>query len=518
MEDFIVIGSGFGGAVCAARLSQKGYSVNILEMGKEWKNQDFPKTNWHVFKYLWAPFFRCFGIQKITFLKKLMVLSGVGVGGGSLVYANTLMQPQEEIFASKDWPAAIDWYRELSSHYATAKKMLGVVTNKTIYAGEEALKELGETMEISSTFHATEVGVYFGEPLKEVDDPYFEGEGPRRVGCHHCGACMIGCPSGAKNTLDKNYLHFAKKWGAKIFAQTKVTKIIPLAQGGYEVRVHDPTAIIRKKRRSFKAKNVILSAGALGSVELLLKNKYHYKTLTKISDFLGQKVRTNGESLLGASSLASDKDYSQGIAIGAAIHPDKETKIENVRYPAGSDLLRFLALPLTPAGSRLTRPLKLILELIRQFPKFLRLYTIRDWAKHTVILLVMQSKDNHMSLGLSPFFKKLTGRYSHANRVPSYIPVAQDAAKKLSTLMDRGVAQNIFSEVVFDAPATAHILGGAILGEGPQSGVVNSQHEVFGHPGLYVCDGSVIPANLAVNPSLTITALAERFCEQFAGK
>lgn len=520
--DIVIIGSGFGGSVSAMRLARKGFRVAILEMGKNYANKDFPRTNWHLSKYLWMPKIFCFGIQKITLLKKMMILHGVGVGGGSLVYANTLMKPHDEVFESSLWPSEVDWKNELNPHYETAKKMLGVTSNPFMCANERAIKKIGETLNIADTFHPTEVGIFFGDKAEmrehlEVEDPYFNGDGPRRTPCSACGSCMIGCPTGAKNTLDKNYLFFAQKSGAQIFAETRAKKIIP-QNGSYLVTSEISTSFFAKKGPDFRAKNVIFSAGVLGTVDLLLKNRDEYKTLPNISKILGQGVRTNGESLLGATSLDPETNFAQGIAIGAAIHPDKNTKIEGVRYPAGSGALRFLAVPLTGDGNIILRPLKLLLNCILKLPSILKLFTISDWAKSTVILLVMQSSESKLRLKLgrtifSPFKKTLKGSAEDLP-VASYLPIAQETCEILAKEIN-GIAQNVISEVLLQSPATAHILGGAPIGLNIESGVVDKNHEIFGYKGLYICDASIIPANLGVNPSLTITALAERFSSVF---
>ncbi len=516
--DFLIIGSGFGGSVSAMRLAQKGYRVAIIEEGMHFKNSDFPKSNWDVTKYLWAPLIKCFGIQKISFLKKLMILHGAGVGGGSLVYANTLMRPKKEIFENKNWPKEVNWVDELWPHFETAKKMLGVATNPYLAQNDLAIKALGERMNVAKTFHATEVGIFFGEPDKNYPDPYFNGEGPDRAGCNFCGSCMIGCPNGAKNTLDKNYLFFAQKYGAQIFSGLSAQKVTALYGGGYSLKTTQVRSWLNKRGPTFKAPRVIFSAGALGTVNLLLKNRDHFKTLPNLSKHIGLDVRSNGESLLGATSFNKEKDFSKGIAIGAAFHPDENTKIEGVRYPAGSDLLRFMAVPLTGDGNFIVRPLKLIARLILRLPQFIKLMFIKDWAKSTVILLVMQSVESKIKLTLGRpmlnFFRLGPKAQKQEGEIPSFLPVAQEAAKDLASILG-GEPQNIFSEVVFKTPATAHILGGAVIGSNTDNGAIDVSHQLFGYQGLYVCDASVIPSNLAVNPSLTISALAERFASQF---
>jgi cholesterol oxidase len=514
--DFIVIGSGFGGSVSAMRLAQKGYRVAVLEAGKRWNTEDFPRTNWNAFKYFWMPKLRCFGIQNITLLKGVMVLHGAGVGGGSLVYANTLMRPGDEVFGDPTWGGAVDFRRELAPHYETARRMLGVTVNPALEEGEATLRRVAARMGAEASFHPTEVGVYFAQAGVTVPDPYFSGAGPERTGCVLCGGCMVGCRFGAKNTLDRNYLYFAERFGAEVIPETKAVRIVPVS-GGYEVETRSTTAWLFGKRRRLRAKRVIVAAGVLGSIELLLKNRDVYRTLPNLSQRLGDFVRTNGESLLGATSFEAHRDLSRGIAIGAAFHPNSLTKIESVRYPSGSGAMRLLGVPLTPDGSALMRPLKLLGRMIRRLPQTLKLWRVRDWARGTLILLVMQTIDQHLRLRLGR--SMLTGtRYlegrSSDKPIPSYLPVAQQAAEILAEEL-AGEPQNIFSEVVLRTPATAHILGGAAIARSADEGVIDAQHEVFGHPGLYVCDGSVVPGNPGVNPSLTITALAERFASFF---
>lgn len=515
--DFVIVGSGFGGSVSAMRLAQKGYRVAVIEAGKRWHASDFPKTNWNAFKYFWAPKLGCFGIQNITLLKGVMVLHGSGVGGGSLVYANTLMRPLASVFEDPAWSHAVAWEQELSPHYETARQMLGVTENRALMEGERTLQRVAERMNSGQTFHATEVGVYFGKPDVTVPDPYFSGAGPERTGCNFCGGCMVGCRFGAKNTLDKNYLYFAEKWGAQVFPELKVERIEQV-EGGYALRTQRSTSLFGGAGPTFRAKRVVLAAGVLGTVELLLKNRDQLGTLPALSPRLGDFVRTNGESLLGATSFEAHRDLSRGIAIGAAFHPNSLTKVESVRYPSGSGAMRLLAVPLTADGNALTRPLRMLWRMLVRLPRMIRLWLVRDWAKSTVILLVMQSVDEHLRLrlGRSLFGRKLQGAPTE-RAVPSYLPVAQEAAEILAQELN-GEAQNVASEVLLRTPATAHILGGCCIGRDAQTGVIDERHEVFGYPGLYVCDGSVVPGNLAVNPSLTISALAERFSSFFERK
>lgn len=513
--DCVVIGSGFGGAVSAMRLAQKGYRVAVLESGKRFRSKDYARTNWNLPRYFWAPLFRCFGIQKITLLKGVMVLHGAGVGGGSLVYANTLMRPKPEVFRQGHWPQAHDWNAELDPHYATARRMLGSVENPTEFEGEQTLRRLGEQLGVAHTYKKTEVGVYFGKPGETVADPYFSGAGPERTGCILCGGCMVGCRHGAKNTLDRNYLFFAEKWGTQIFPETRATRITPLQEGGYRVETRRSTAWLPSAGPTFRAGKVIVAASVLGTVALLLRNRDRYRTLPNLSRKLGEHVRTNGESLLGATSFDAHRKLSQGIAIGAVIEPDAYTKIETVRYSRGSSLMRLLAVPLTPNGSRLTRPLKLFGRLVARLPEFLRILFVGNWADRSIILLVMQTIEHEMKLGLGRL-RALRGDPGPQGP-PAYLPIAQRSCEIVASEIN-GLAQNVIPEVIGGTPATAHILGGCVIGSDAASGVIDSRHEVFGYPGLYVCDGSVISSNLGVNPSLTIMALAERFASHFPAR
>lgn len=519
--DYLIIGSGFGGSVSACRLTQKNYSVAVIEKGRDFsKNSNFPKSNWDVFKYLWAPVFRCFGIQSISVLKNLLVLHGVGVGGGSLVYANTLLRPSADIFKNLSWPSSVDWDSQLDQHYKTAQSMLGVIENPLMEEGEKVIEELSKELNCHDTFERTNIGVFFGEePGVEVSDPFFCGQGPARVGCTGCGSCMIGCPEGSKNSLDKNYLYFAKKWGAKIFSETTVEKIIP-ADDGYIVESYSSTSFFKKKK-VYKARNIILSAGVMGTVDLLYKNKLTYKTLPNISSMLGEVVRTNGESLLGVTKYEKSNQLSKGVAIGAQFKPDKDTKIEGVRYPKGSDFMKLLTIPLTSGGSRLVRPFLMFGTLAKRFIPFMKLIFQRDWASNTVILLVMQSIESKMSLRygrtlFKGFRRGLIGDMGEA-KMETSIPIAQKSAKIVADKI-KGEPLNCSLEVGLGSVATAHILGGAVLSNDKQEGVVGIDHKVHGYEGLYVCDASVIPANLAVNPSLTISALSERFCSLIPSK
>jgi cholesterol oxidase len=518
--DFIVVGSGFGGSVAAMRLAEKGYSVCVVERGKRFRDEDFPKTNWSLRKYLWMPKLKCFGIQNMSLFRGVMILSGTGVGGGSLVYGNTLYQPGDEFFRSPEWGDLADWRAELDPHYQTARRMLGVTTNPRLTFVDRLLKETAEELGRGNTFRPTEVGVFFGQPGVTVPDPYFGGEGPPRAGCISCGGCFVGCRHNAKNSLSKNYLWFAEKRGAVIEAERDVVDIRPLSpdgSAGYQVVTRRSTAWLNRQTRVLRARQVILSGGVLGTVRLLLRCKHQTRSLPNLSDRLGYSVRTNSETLVGVSEpgASPEHDYSRGVAISSSFHPNEHTHIEPCRYPAGSSFMRLLGVPMTDSSNPVLRPLVLLWTIARHPLAFLKLIYSRRWAQSTVILLVMQTLDNKMrfALGrnlLTAFTRGMgTRRDRGAAPIPVYFPEAQDVARRIARKVD-GIPQNTVNEVLFNIPTTAHILGGCPIGASAESGVIDSRHQVFGYRGLYVCDGSAIPANLGVNPSLTITAMTER--------
>jgi len=526
--DFVIIGSGFGGSVSALRLAEKGYRVCVLEQGKRFRDQDFPKTNREVRKYLWAPFLKCFGIQNMTFFRNILVLSGTGVGGGSLVYANTLLEPGDKFYQTGTWVGLRNWKAELAPHYANAKKMLGVTVNPRLGEQDHVLQNIAREMGKEETFRPAHVGVYFapeGEEGREVADPYFGGAGPARRGCIYCGGCMVGCRHGAKNTLVKNYLWFAEKKGVKIFAERKVTDVRPMrdssghpdGHSGYEIHTECSTSWFKKDRKIIRAKKVVFSGGVLGTMALLLRCKFVTKSLPNISDQLGWNVRTNSEALVGVSAgFAQDKEvYSPGVAITSIFHPDEDTHIEPVVYNKGSDFMRILAVPMVDGGSPVVRAVKLMLTILRSPMQMVRLWISKTWAENSLILLVMQTLDNRMRLKLTrriwTLFQPVmtTGRQPGVKDVPAYIPIANQVARMFAQRIG-GVPQSSINEVLLNIPTTAHILGGCSIAADVNHGVVDAQQMIFGYEGLYVCDGSVIPANLGVNPSLTITAMTER--------
>jgi cholesterol oxidase len=512
--DFIVVGSGFGGSVSALRLAEKGYRVLVVEAGKRFRAEEFAKTSWNLRRYLWFPALGCHGIQRIKLFRDVLVLAGAGVGGGSLVYANTLLAPHDEVFSSAAWPRGGDWKVRLAPHYATARRILGVTTTPRIWAGDEALAAFAAEIGRADSFTRTEVAVLFGErPGENVSDPYFGGEGPDRTTCTTCGGCMVGCRFDAKNTLDKNYLYFAEKLGAEIVPETAVTLIEPDGEGGYLLRVRRSTSVLRRGRRTLHARGVVVAAGAMGTTDLLLRCR-EAGTLPDLSPALGRRVRTNSEVLCGATARGGDVDYSEGIAIASSLYASADTHLEVVRYSNGSDFMSFLATLQTGPGTRLTRPLKWVWACLRQPLDFLRSLNPFGWARRSVVLLVMQTIENSIQLVRRrywywPFTRRLGSRRDPSQPpIPSFIPTANDAARAVARTI-AGYPSSAINEALLDIPMTAHILGGACMGSDPHDGVVDEYNRVFGYPGLWVVDGSSVPANLGVNPSLTITAIAE---------
>lgn len=529
--DYVVIGSGFGGSVSAMRLTEKGYSVLVLERGKRFRDQDFPKTNWNVFKFLWAPPLRCFGILQISLFKDVLVLHFSGVGGGSLGYANVLMPPSDKMFANPSWKHLADWKTVLSPHYETAKRMLGVTTNPKLWPADAVLEEIAGELGQEDTFSPTTVGIFFGDPGKdgqEVPDPYFGGQGPPRKGCTQCGACMVGCRDNAKNTLVKNYLYFAEKWGAEIRAESQVCDVRPLPDGQpdgarYEIVYHRTTAWLIKPEIVVRARNVVFSASTLGTLNLLFRCRDVTGSLPKISSRLGDMVRTNSESLLGATSKDWKTDYSQGISITSIIHADEVTAIEPVRYPAKSSLMRFLVGPLLESGgSKARRFWRNISKILVHPLEFVRTHILPGWAERTTILLVMQTEDNRMRMRLGKdlftFFRRgLVSVTDSDNPIPTKIDIGHQVTRTFANKTD-GMPAGSINESLLEIPMTAHILGGVPFGRHDGEGVIDLDCQIHNYPGLYVVDGSIMPANPGINPSLTITALAEYAMSQVPQK
>ncbi|HNK57494.1 MAG TPA: GMC family oxidoreductase [Leptospiraceae bacterium] len=512
--DYIVVGSGFGGSVSAMRLSQKGYKVAVIESGKRWKSDDFPKTSFSLSKYVWFPKIFCYGIQRINLLNDVMILSGAGVGGGSLVYANTLYVPPQPFFET---PIVQKMGAEkgLLPFYDIAKRMLGVIENPKLWEVDDYMKQTADEMGVGHTFKRTPVGINFHE--KDKVDPYFNGEGPERNSCNFCGGCMVGCRFNAKNTLDKNYLYFVEKLGATIIPETKVDKLIPLSPDGgdgYEVQTRSTTGFFGNPRKTFRARNVVLSAGVLGTLGILLKMQQE-KIMTRLSPMLGKTVRTNSESLVGVTSLRKGVDFSKGIAITSSIYPDEHTHIEPVRYSAGSDAMGTIAAgTLVDGGKGVPRFLRFLWSCVQHPINTIRFLSPFGFAKKSIILLVMQTVDNSIRIVrkrrlIWPFQKTITSTQETGTHIPTFIPIANEFARRLAKRIG-GVARSSLNEVILDIPTTAHILSGCIIGDSPETGVIDLKNQVYGYKNLLICDGSMVPANLGVNPSLTITALSER--------
>lgn len=513
--DYVIIGSGFGGAVSAMRLSEKGYSVLVLEKGRRYADQDFATTNWQFWKYLWAPTLRSFGILQITLTKGAMVLHGVGVGGGSLGYANVLEIPTPETFATPAWNHPLPWGEVLRPHYETARRMLGVARNPKLWKADEILLELAQTRRLAHTFRPTEVGVFFGPEGETVPDPYFGGAGPDRAGCRHCGGCMVGCRYNAKNTLPKNYLYFAEKNGVEIRPEAEVTDVRPISLDGapgYEVTYRPSTRLVGRTPRRVQARSVIFAAGVMGTLNLLLRLRE--TSLPHLSPRLGENVRTNSEALLGSVARNRDVDYSKGIAITSIFNADEITRIEPVRYPDGSSLMRFVSAPLISQGNAV--PVRLLQSLwwvIRHPLDFLRAMVLPGWAHNVTILLVMQHADNRMKfrLGrslLTLFRRGLVAESDPDKAIAARVDVGHDITREFARRTN-GIPMGSLGENLLNLPTTAHILGGVPIGKDASEGVVDENFQIHNYPGLYVVDGSIMPANPGVNPSLTITALAE---------
>ena len=506
--DYIIIGSGFGGSVSALRLSEKGYRVLVLEKGKRLRATDFPKRNWNLRKWLWVPMLRFFGFFRITLFRHLTVLSGVGVGGGSLVYGNALQVPPKEFFRSGSWAGLADWEHELSGHYETALKTLGATPNCRLEAGDHALEKLAGETGKADRFGPTTVAVFFGEPDVTVPDPYFGGRGPARTGCNSCGGCMVGCRYNAKNTLDKNYLYLAERIGAKIQPEAEAVSVVPLGKDdgsdGYTVRWRSSTTLL-KQTGSCTCRGVVFAGGVLGTVKLLLALKG--SSLPRLSDRVGRDVRTNSESLMGVMTFDRDTTFSDGVAIGSIMQTDEHSFLEPVRYPSGSGFWRMFMAPQVHGRSVLTRIVKLVVDLFTHPVANLRVYFVKNWAEKTQILLFMRTIDS--TLRLSGGWFGLRSAKDRGDAPTAFIPEAKALAEQYAKIVN-GKPMVLLSETLLGIPTTAHILGGAVMGRDREEGVIDREGRLFGYEDLFVCDGSMISANPGVNPSLTIAALAER--------
>lgn len=519
--DVLVIGSGFGGSVAALRLTEKGYRVGVLEAGRRFEDHEFAKNSWHLRQFLWAPALGCYGIQRVRLLRNVLCLTGAGVGGGSLVYANTLYRPLDPFYADPAWAHITDWKTELAPYYDQAERMLGVVQYHGRSPADAIIREVADDMGVGDTFRPTRVGVYFGpggpekpSPGCRAADPYFGGVGPERSGCTECGECMTGCRHGAKNTLVKNYLYLAERAGATVHPLTTADVVRPLPDGGYVVRTHR-TGRPAAGRRTFTARQVVLAAGTLGTQRLLHAMK-DQGVLPRLSDRLGHLTRTNSEALLGAMTAeVGSTDYSRGVAITSSFYPNESTHIEPVRYGHGSNVMAALQHILVDGGPR--RFLRWFAEMGKNLKWLPVLLDWRRWSERTVIALVMQAQDNSLVTFTRRGFlgRYMTSRQGTGAPNPSWIPEGHDAVRRMADKLGDDGVEGIAGGTIgdpFNIPLTAHILGGCAIGADPSGGVVDPYLRVFGHDGLHVMDGSAVTANLGVNPSLTITAQAERAC------
>jgi cholesterol oxidase len=541
--DWIVIGSGFGGSVSALRLAEKGYRVAVLESGRRFEDEDFAQETKDAKNYYWAPHLGLRGILRLTLFNDIFIGSGCGVGGGSLGYANTLYRARPAFYRSRQWSELADWEAELQPHYDEAERMLGVVDYDEDGPADLLLKEYGEAIGVGDTYRRTRVGVFLGEPGKTVPDPFFGGSGPERTGCIKCGSCMVGCRHGAKNTLRKNYLWFAEALGVEILPERTVVDVRPLdaaagvtsgsgndrgksngsgngsapggqpGSAGYEVTHVRSGGIVRRDARRLTARGVVVAAGALGTNRLLQRCRLN-GSLAQISDRLGYLVRTNSESIMAVTAPEGyPDDFAHSIAITSSIYVDDDTHIEVVTYGRGGDTQSLLFNLMVESGRRGTRPLHFLAAAARRPREAISAWKIKGTSRRTIILLVMQTLDNSIRLKVKRRLPgggvALTTEQDPNNPNPDFVPAAYDAARWFAKRLG-GTAYAGVTEGMLAIPSTAHILGGAAIGASPQTGVVDSRHRVFGYDNLLVCDGAAIPANVGVNPSLTITALAER--------
>lgn len=514
--DVLVVGSGFGGSVTALRLTEKGYRVGVLEAGPRFRDEDFASGTFDLKRYLWAPALGMYGIQRIDAVSDTMIVAGAGVGGGSLVYANTLYEPLPAFYTDPQWSHITDWKDELAPYYDQAKRMLGVVENPVRTPADDVMQKVAEDMGVGDTFHPTPVGVFFGgpgaQPGEQVEDPFFGGAGPARNACLNCGECMSGCRHNAKNTLVKNYLYLAEQNGAKVLPLTTATRITPREGGGYDVRVKFTKAKTRRGEKVLTAEHVVLAAASLGTQKLLhrMKDEGH---LPRLSDRLGFLSRTNSESILGAIAPAGDPtDYTEGVAITSSFHPDADTHVEPCRYGKGFNTMAMLQTVLTDgddSGSK-TRIKAWLRELWTQRRNVKDLYDFNHWSERTVIALVMQCLDNSITTYGTKRFGvwRMASRQGHGKPNPTWIPVANETVRRIAAHLGGTAGGNIGEP--FGMPLTAHFIGGCAIGESIETGVIDPYQRVYGYPGLHVADGSAVTANLGVNPSLTITAQAER--------
>ncbi|HEU0053201.1 MAG TPA: GMC family oxidoreductase [Longimicrobium sp.] len=517
--DYLIVGSGFGGSVSALRLVEKGYRVLMLEKGRRFGPDDFPETNWNLRRWLWMPKLGLRGPFKMTFLRHVTALSGVGVGGGSLVYANTLPVPGDTFFDAPSWRHLAEWKRELAPCYDRVRRMLGVAPYPGVTWPDRVMRQVARDLGREDQLEPVDVAVYFGTPGVTVSDPYFGGEGPARTGCTHCGGCMLGCRIGAKNTLDRNYLHLAERRGLEIRPEHEVAWIRPAEGGGYQVTALEGKAAWWRPRRKrvFHARNVVLAGGVLGTVPLLLKLKEKQDGLPRLSDRLGAYFRTNSEVLMGVVSEERDRAMSEGIAITSILRTDEHSTLEPVRYPDGAGFFRLLMAPHGPGATAFERLWNAVRGAVSHPLRVARAFLVPDFARYTMILLYMRTIDSHLTLKRGRLFGTLRSVLAHGPAPTAAIPEATELGERVASKV-RGFPASLATETVLGIPTTAHVLGGCVMGDSRESGVIDSRHRVWGYPGLYVVDGSAVSANPGVNPSLTIAALAERAMSFIAPK
>ncbi|HEX5277415.1 MAG TPA: GMC oxidoreductase [Fluviicoccus sp.] len=520
--DILIVGSGFGGSVSALRLAEKGWKVGVLEMGRRLTTEDFEAAAHSNRALTWMPALGMTGFFAQEVFRHVAILRGIGVGGGGNVYGAVLLEPKEAFYRDPAWVKLnADWRAELAPHYETARRMLGIGDNPYRGIQDRWLEQAAARLGAAHTFGPVPQGIFFGSPEWKSPDPYFNGKGPERQGCTQCGRCFTGCAYGAKNSLDKNYLYFAEQAGVRVMPERKVTHIEPLAAGGYRLHLQHPW----DKGQSYApltARQVILAAGALGTQELLFASRDRYRTLPKLSPALGEHVRTNSEALVGILSRDPDVDVTKGAAISTHFYADDKTHLTQNRLPPSYGLMKFYMVPMVDDANPVRRAALTLWAYLRHPFNAFRVYFARNWYKRTTYLTVMQQADNEMRFRfgrtlLRGFRHALKSEPAKGGRTPSYLPQANAAARAVAEVSN-GIPQNMIVESLGNMSVTAHILGGAVMAASPDNGVIDSNHEVFGYPGLYVVDGAAIPANVGVNPSLTITAMAERFAAKFPAR
>ncbi|GGU96181.1 cholesterol oxidase [Streptomyces albospinus] len=479
----VVVGSGFGGGVAALRLSEKGYRVTVVEAGRRFADTDFARSPWQLHRLVWAPRLRMSGIVEVRARRRLLTLTGVGVGGGSLAYAGAHHRPEPEIFRAPGWDPSVDWPAELAPCYDLAERMLGSTTvprPDCDAGGDGALRQVAGDLRATTTFHPTRVGVYFGPPGVPADDPYFDGRGPGRTGCTGCGCCATGCRVGAKNTLVKNYLHLAEQLGARIRPLTTVTSLHPQPGGGWRLRTVRSGALVRGRVETLDADQVVLAAGAWGTVELLHRCRAA-GTLPALSPALGTGTRTNREVLLAISDPGAG--VGPGVAISSALRPDDRTLVQLCRLGPGFH----------PLGAAFVPP-------------------VRRFGPHTALLFAMERANSTLTS------RYRCGRMTFAPGEGPAEPVSLAAARAVAgRYAERvgGRTHTLWWGPLLRLPFTAHLLGGCPLGGDSRTSVMDVHHRVHGYPGLHIADASAVPTNLGCNPALTITAMAERAFAQW---